>query len=149
MFQFSIIVITICDYYLRHQRFFVKGLHTQCTLGISQHPHLEMQMQQRNECGHVLNAYMMFYCSSVLHLKHMARKKSENISKNKLRVWSFRTNLNFSVINNEIHHKVFIYVYLHFKSEFKENHLASTSLYGGTSPNQCANGVTMNKFRQK
>ena len=29
---------------------------------------------------------------------------------------------------SEIHHKVFIYVYLQFKSEFKENYLASTSL---------------------
>ena len=32
------------------------------------------------------------------------------------------------VLNREIHHKVFIYVYLQFKSEFKENYLASTSL---------------------
>ena len=32
------------------------------------------------------------------------------------------------VSNCEIHKKVFIYVYLQFKSEFKENYLASTSL---------------------
>ena len=32
------------------------------------------------------------------------------------------------VLNCEIHKKVFIYVYLQFKSEFKENDLALTSL---------------------
>ena len=32
------------------------------------------------------------------------------------------------VLNCEIHNKVFIYVYLQFKSEFKENYLALTSL---------------------
>ena len=32
------------------------------------------------------------------------------------------------VLNSEIHQKVFIYVYPQFKSEFKENDLASTSL---------------------
>ena len=32
------------------------------------------------------------------------------------------------VLNCEIHKKVFIYVYLQFKSEFKDNYLALTSL---------------------
>ena len=32
------------------------------------------------------------------------------------------------VLNSEIHKKVFIYVYLQFKSELKENYLALTSL---------------------
>ena len=33
------------------------------------------------------------------------------------------------VLIGEIHQKVFIYVYLQFKSEFKENCMALTSLY--------------------
>ena len=33
------------------------------------------------------------------------------------------------VLNNEIHHMAFSYVYLQFKNEFKDNYLASTSLY--------------------
>ena len=44
---------------------------------------------------------------------------------------SYRLHLNsyYCVLNSDIHHKVFIYVYLQFKSELKENYLASTSLY--------------------
>ena len=34
----------------------------------------------------------------------------------------------FKPFQTEIHKKVFIYVYLQFKSEFKENYLALTSL---------------------
>ena len=37
-------------------------------------------------------------------------------------------NISGIVLNCEIHQKVFIYVYLQFKSEFKENYLALTSL---------------------
>ena len=35
----------------------------------------------------------------------------------------------YCVLNHEIHHKVFIDAYLQFKSEFRGNYLALTSLY--------------------
>ena len=49
------------------------------------------------------------------------------------------------VLNCEIHKKVFIYVYLHFKSEFKENYLALTSLKIPLTGNSMWDGTAVGK----